>query len=258
MLSLFGCGENRHSLENDTITSFSLREDGGMNRMSGFNYCVKETKDGRVNFLFNEGLPDEKEFTLDDHSVFDSLQQIVMKHKLYKYHGHYQPPFNVTDGQSWDLSVRYKSGESINANGYMDGPKGYRDAFQDIIQCLNHWKELPTPVNEVVSFLYVYGKESYRIEREDNHALLTYDNKETGEHKVLERDLDILEDLRIMFNVERLKMNGNRESLEPSCTPWMYDIVYQNGDHYRYESYDRDYKCGYTHILQDFISYCYR
>ena len=256
MLTLFGGKASGNKLANDTITSFSLREGGGMNRLSGFNYYVKLTQDGKVYFRFNEGLPDEKEITVDDRSVFDSLQQIILKHKMYKYSGNYQPPFSVTDGSSWDLAVHYASGYTISAGGYMYGPKGYRDAFNEIIQCLQHWKDLPSKVNEVVSFLYVYGKESYRIEREADHALLTYDNEETGEHKVLERELDVLEDLRILFNVDRLKMNGNRGKTDFECTLWMYDITYTNGDHYRYESYDRDYKCGYTHILQGFISYC--
>ena len=74
LLPLFGCGSPWKGFENDTITSFSLSEGGGMNRFSGFGYSVNETKDGRVHFLFDEGLPGEKEFTIDDHSVFDSLQ----------------------------------------------------------------------------------------------------------------------------------------------------------------------------------------
>ena len=254
MLSLFGCGPLKNKFENDTIISFSLSEGGGMNRFSGFSYNVKETKDGKVYFCFDEGLPDEKDCTIDDHSVFDSLQKIVMKHKMYKYHGHYQPPFDITDGYSWHLYVDYASGQSISAGGYMYGPDGYRDAFQDIIQCLDHWKNMPIAVNDVVSFLYVYGKERYTIERKDDHALLTYDNEESGEHKVLERELDMLDDLRVLFNIDRLKMNGNRGEIDFDCTPWLYDITYSNGNHYRYESYDRDYKCGYTNILQGFIS----
>ena len=247
MLSLFG-----H--KNDTITSFSLREGGGMDRFSGFNYYIKQTEDGRVYFRFNEGFPDEKDFTLDDHSVFDSLQQIIIRYKMNKYHGHYRPPFDILDGTSWSLDVHYASGKSINAGGYMDGPKGYQSAFQDIQQCLNHWKEMPVPVNEVVSFLYVYGKERYTIERNDNKALLTYDNEETGEHKTLERGLDMLEDLRVLFNIDRLKMNGKRGKTDLGCTLWMYEITYSNGDNYRYESYDCDFKCGYTYSLQGFIS----
>lgn len=254
LLSLLGCRSPWKGFENDTITSFSFSEGGGMNRFSGFGYYIKETRDGKVYFRFDEGLPGEKEFTLDDHSVFDSLQQIIAKHKMYTYHGHYSPPFDITDGKSWSLDVNYKSGNSIDAGGYMHGPKGYGEAFREIRQCLDHWKELPVPVNEVTYFLYVYGNKQYIMERKDDHSTLTYDNKETGEHQVLERELDMLEDLRILFNVDRLKMNQTRGTLDEGATPWMYEITYSNGDQYHYESYDRDFKCGYTHILQGFIS----
>lgn len=254
LLSLFGCRSPWKGFENDTIRSFSLSEGGGMNRFGGFGYYIKETKDGKVLFRFDEGLPYEKEFILDDHSVFDSLQQIITKHKMYTYYGHYQPPFDITDGGSWSLYVRYASGNSIDAGGYMAGPDGYGAAFREIRQCLDHWKELPVAANEVLSFLYEYGKERYTIERKEDHAVLTYDNEATGEHQELERELEMLEDLRIMFNIDRLKMNDTRGELEGEYTPWMYDITYSNGDHYCYESYDRDFKCGYTNILQGFIS----
>ncbi|MBO6027434.1 MAG: hypothetical protein J6P73_09340 [Bacteroidales bacterium] len=253
LTSMFGC-HSWKGIETDTINYFSLSEGGGMNRFSGFGYYVKETKDGKVYFRFDEGLPNEKEFTIDDHSVFDSLQKIVMKHKMYNYHGHYQPPFHITDGHSWSLYVKYTSGNTIDAGGYMHGPDGYGNAFRDIMQCLDQWKNLPMPVNEVVSFLYVYGKEQYTMERKDDHAILVYDNMETGEHKELVRELDMLEDLRITFNVDRLKMNQTRGKLDEGSTPWMYDITYSNGDNFHYESYDRDYRCGYTYSLQGLIS----
>ena len=255
LLSLFGCGSPWKGFENDTIKSFSLSEGGGMNRFSGFGYYIKETKDGKVLFRFDEGLPSEKEFILDDHSVFDSLQQIIAKHKMYTYHGHYQPPFDITDGTSWSLDVRYASGNEIDAGGYMHGPKGYGDAFREIRQCLDHWKEMPFGVNQVESFLYEYGQERYTLERKDDHIAVTYDNQETGEHQELEREPEMLEDLRIIFNVDRLKMNQTKEKLDDGCTPWMYDITYSNGDQYHYESYDCDFKCGYTHILQGFLSH---
>lgn len=254
LLSFFGCHSAWKGFENDTITSFSLSEGGGMNPFSGFGYYVKETKDGKVYFHFDEGLPTEKDFTIDDHSVFDSLQAIIAKHKMYTYHGHYQPPFDITDGKSWSLDVRYKSGHSIDAGGYMDGPSGYRDAFRDIAQCLDYWKNLPIPVNEVVNFIYEYGPERYVIERVDDRATLTYDNEETGDHQVFERGLEMLEDLRITFNTSRLKMNQTRSKLGEGCTPWMFDITYGDGDHYHYESSDCDYKCGYTYALQGFVS----
>ena len=255
--SLVGCqspGNEGVGFENDTIVSFHLSEGGGMNRFGGFGYSISETKDGKVHFLFDSRLPTEKEFYLDDHSVFDSLQQIILKHKMYTYQGHYDPPFDITDGGSWSLSVYYKSRKSISAGGYMAGPEGYGEAFRDIMNCLDHWKNMPMGVKDVVSFRYEYGQERYTIERGEDHAVLTYDNEETGEHQTLERGLDILEDLRIVFNIYSLKMNGTRGETKPDCTPWMYEITYLNGDHFFYESADCGFLCGYTNALQTFFS----
>ena len=227
-----------------------------MNRFSGFAYSVEVTKEGKVHFLFNEGYPDEKELTIDDRSVFDSLQAIVMKHKIYKYDSHYRPIFDVLDGTSWHIYITYASGKSISTGGYMSGPDGYRAAISEFINCLDTWKALPAASNDVVSFLYEYGKDRYTLERKGDHAVMTIDNTETGEHQVLDRELDVLDDLRILFNIDRLKMNQTRGDLDFEYTPWMYEITYSNGDHYRYEGYDRDFKCGYTETLQYFISNC--
>lgn len=254
--ALFGCSSTAKPVENDTITRFSLSSGGGMNRFSGYSYMVKETHEGKVHFIFNEGYPDEKEFTLDDHAVFDSLQLILQKYKMYKYHGYYKPLFDVLDGHSWHLDVDYASGKEIEASGYMAGPDNYGEAFREVRRCLDQWKNLPVANNDVVKFLYEYGSDRYCIERKDDHAVVTYDNQKTGEHQVIEKSLDLLENLRVFINIERFKMNKTRGELDFEHTPWMYEINYANGDHYRYESYDRDYKCGYTEALQSFISYC--
>lgn len=252
--SLFGCQSPEKEWKNDTITYFSLSEGGGMNRFEGFSYVVETTEDNKVRFLFDERFPDEKELIVDDRSVFDSLQEIVLRYKMYNYEDYYQPPFDVMDGTSWSMYIVYASGKSVHSGGYMAGPEGYGGAMSEIIRCLNHWKEMPTAVNEVVSFHYEYGPERYTLERKEDHATLTYDNEETKEHRELKRELDMLDDLRIVFNVEGLKMNSKRDKLDPGCTPWMYEITYSNGTQYRCESYDRDYQSGYSNILKGFLT----
>ena len=255
LLSLFGCRAHGNDFKNDTITFFSLSEGGGMNRFSGFSYCVETTKDGKVHFRFNERHPDEKELIIDDHSVFDSLQQIILKHKMYRYKSYYSPPFDVLDGESWSMYVQYASGKDLSTGGYMYGPKGYGEAISELCRCLNHWKEMPSVTSEVVSFYYEYGHERYTLERTEDHAVLIYDNEATKEHRELVRELEMMEDLRVVINVEGLKMNGKRGETEPDYTLWMYEINYSNGDRYLCESYDSTFQSGYTEMIQGFISY---
>lgn len=254
--SIFGCqtpSSNPNAVSNDTITYFSLTQGGGMRRFDGFRYRVETTKDGRVHFLFNEDYPDEKSFTIDDHSVFDSLQQIVLKHKMYNYSGNYQPEFQVFDGQSWDLYVKYASGASIRAYGYMAGPEGYGKAFDDIITCLDRWKETPTATNRLVSFDYAYGTTRYHIEPKDDHTLVTIDDESADLHEALEKPLDMLEDLRVTTIIERLREDGSLTSDDPNSIPFGFDILFSNGDHYVYKSYDLNYKCHKTEVMYWFL-----
>jgi hypothetical protein len=251
--SIFGCNTPGPSVDsNDTIVYFSLSQGGGMMRFSGYKFRVEETKDGRVHFLFNEDYPDELEFTVDDHSVFDSLQQIILKYKMYNYTGHYEPEERIFDGQSWSLYVKYASGASISAGGYMAGPDGYWAAFDEISDCLEPWKNTPVAKNDVVSFDYRYGPKHFHIEGRDDHAEVTVDDG-AGNHEVIEKPLEIMEELRLMAITEGLRENGGHRTDDPNSTPFRFELVFSNGDHYAYESYDTNYQCHYTEVIQWFL-----
>lgn len=254
--SIFGCqtpNGNPKVDPNDSIIYFSLMQGGGMRRFDGFRYRVETTKDGRVHFLFNEDYPDEKSFTIDDHSIFDNLQQIVLKHKMYNYSGNYQPEMRIFDGHSWSLYVKYASRATISAGGYMAGPDGYGKAFDDIISCLDRWKETPVEANPLVSFDYVYGTTHYRIEPQDDHTLVTIDNASTGLHEVIEKPLDMMEDLRMTTIIEGLRESWDSKSDDPNSTPFEFDILFSNGDQYVYKSYDLNYRCHKTEVMYWFL-----
>jgi len=252
--SIFGCNSPEPKFNpNDTLVYFSYFKGGGMRRFDGYRYLVEETKDGRVHFLFNEDYPDEKDFVIDDHSVFDSLQQIVLNHKMYKYQGHYDPPMRVLDGQSWSLYVKYASGAKISADGYMAGPDGYHQAFDDIINCLDRWKETPVEVDGLVSFDYTYVNAHCHIEPQGDHVLVTIDDETTGKHEEIEKPLEMLENLRVTTITEDLRDNGTLKSDSPNSKPFKFDIIFSNGDRYVYESYDLDYKCHKTEVMFWFL-----
>lgn len=256
LFSLFGCSMNGQNAinEDDNIVAFSFGSGGGMDRFGGFDYDITLTPDQKVHFQIDQRRPQEKEFTIDDRSVFDSLQQVIMKHKMYKYSGNYKPRTQVLDGKSWHFNVLYESGKSIDASGYMAGPDGYHEAFEELHSCLAKWKAMPVTPNEVVSFIYHYGADTYSITREDGHALLTHDNETAGLHQRLERDLEVLEEIRILFITSDLKMDSEKEEVKEGCTPWDYEINYGNGEHYQYFSADCGYKCGYTEQIQGLLS----
>jgi hypothetical protein len=79
---------------------------------------------------------------------------------------------------------------------------------------------------------------------------------ETGEHQVYERDLGMLDDVRILLNITGLKEDRTRGELEPGCTPWMFDVTFADGTHYRYETFDRDFQSGYSIEFHGFAQNC--
>lgn len=255
ILSLFGCGSKDPGIpEGDTIVYFSYRRGGGMARFSGFRYEIKANKDGKVHFLFNEGYPDESEYELEDHSVFDSLDKVVRTYEMWNYQPNYQPPMQIFDGESWDLYIKYASGATIQSGGYMAGPDNWGDASSALYKCLKPWKEMPGMVKEVVRFKYTYGTSTYLVERQGDHALLTVDVPSEERHETYEKGLEMLEELRIVANVEGLKKNGSMKSDDPTSTPFTVELEYSNGDKYFYESYDLNYQCHDTEVLQWFFS----
>ena len=253
ILSFFGCQSSGDKYENDTITYFSYYKGGGMRRFDGYRYLVEKTKDGRTHFLFNKDYPDEKEFIIDDASVFDSLQQIVMKHKMYKYSGDYQPSLRIFDGQSWDFYVKYASGASISAEGYMAGPNGYGEAFTEVVACLDQWKKMEVEVNRLASFDFTYISTKVHIEPQGDHALVTVDDETTGRHEVIEKPAELLEDLRVTTITEDLRENGTLRSEDPNCKPFSFDIVFSDGSRYVYDSYDLSYTCHKTEVMFWFL-----
>ncbi|MBP5498518.1 MAG: hypothetical protein J6X81_04020 [Muribaculaceae bacterium] len=56
-------------------------------------------------------------------SVLDSVAQVIISHKMYKYKEHYRPRFEVFDGTSWSLNASYDNYEDgFSSGGYMEWP----------------------------------------------------------------------------------------------------------------------------------------
>lgn len=237
----------------DSMVSFYLVWSRGMTENGGFRYEIDSDKNGRVHFRINEGYPDEKEFYTDDHSVFDSLDKIVRKYNMMDYASDYYPDLEVTDGQSWTLSIRYASKRSVHSDGYIVVPDGYREAEKEIHECLRPWKELPVAVDGLTSFDYAYGTMRFHAEPQDNHTLVTIDDEASNRHEKMEKPLAMLEDLRVTSITEHLKENGNHQCDDPERVPFKFELTYSNGDHYLYESCDLKGGCHKTDVMRWFF-----
>ena len=257
ILSLFGCRSQQppksDPQQGDSIVYFTLSKSGGMRPFGGYKYKVHETKDGQVHFLFNEEYPDEKEFYVDDHSVFDTLGAIVKKYRMDRYRSKYEPEARVFYGYSWNLYVKYASGKTISSGGYMAGPDNWGEAREELLKCLDYWKQKPGLANDLEYLKYSYGSTNYDFRRDGDHAVVTVIDLTKGLHEVVEKPLDIMEALRVMAVSEGLRVDGKMESDDPEHIPFRFEMAFSNGDHYAYESYDLKYKCHYTEVFFWFL-----
>ena len=56
-------------------------------------------------------------------SLLDDITAIVIKHNMLKYKKEYRPSFEVLDGDSWSLTVKFDDGRSVHSSGYNSGPR---------------------------------------------------------------------------------------------------------------------------------------
>ena len=73
-----------------------------------------------------------------DPQVLTDLKTIVKEHKIYAYKGYYRPHFEVLDGYTWSLTIRFANGQSIDSGGSNaypsgDGLSAIRELFIELV-----------------------------------------------------------------------------------------------------------------------------
>ena len=102
---LMSCNaQNPKKMNSERLTYFSFDHHNTMARFNGERYQVSAEKDGRIHFIIDEGYPNEKDFYVDDTTVFDDLLAIVKQYKMDKYKENYSSRMMIHDGDSWSLS----------------------------------------------------------------------------------------------------------------------------------------------------------
>ena len=79
-------------MKTDRLVYFSFDHHNTMMQFVGEKYLVNTMNDGRIHVVIDEGFPGEKEFYLNDSSIFDSLLAIVKTYKMDKILRKYEFP----------------------------------------------------------------------------------------------------------------------------------------------------------------------
>ena len=251
--------DNSKNMKTERLTYFSFNHHNTMRIYNGENYKVETMKDGRVHIVIDEGFPKEKEFYIEDTTIFVELQALVKEFKMDKYKENYQPRMRIFDGDSWSLYYKYDSGRSIHSGGYMAWPNNYSEAHQAISEYFQKWRDYPIQAKEINLFQYTcknnHGRDiEYRIERGEQEASLTIRNAEFETDKQINVANDYLERLQELVNM-RLKDESSSSSNDEEASNYRFLIGYNTGDTIDFTGYYTTFEDGRSSVFTSFFSH---
>lgn len=236
MCSLASCiAQNPKEMKKERLTYFSFDHHNTMVWHSGEKYNVSTEKDGRIHIVIDEGYPEEKDFYINDTTIFDELDSIIKVFKMHKWDDRYQPKTRVFDGDSWSIYFRYGLGKSKGSGGYMAWPDNYHAARHAISEYFQKWRDYPIQAKEINLFQYIcknkQGRDiKYRIERGEQEAKLFIRNAEYDTDKEVAVSNDYLKELQELVNIYRLKDEYNHITEDDSASGYSFFICYNTGD----------------------------
>ena len=261
LCSLVSCiAQNPKEMEKERLTYFSYDHHNTMVWHSGEKYNVSSEKDGRIHIVIDEGFPQEKEFYIDDTTIFDELDSIIKAFKMHKWHDKYEPRMEIFDGDGWSLYFKYGSGKSKSSGGYMAWPSNYHEARQAISAYFQKWRDYPIPAKEINLFQYTcqnkQGRDiKYRLERGEQEAKLFIRNAEYDTDKEIAVSNDYLRELQELVNMYRLKDEYNLTTDDDSASVYRFFICYNTGDTIDFTHYYTTFVGGQTTPFLSFFDH---
>ena len=227
--------DNNKTMKTENLIYFNYDHHNSMSQM-GERYKVSIADDGRVHVVIDEGFPDEKEFYLNDSTIFSELLTIVKTYKMDKYKEKYKRKMLITDGDSWSLSYTYDSKRHISSGGYMAWPDNYREMRKALSDYFKKWRDYQVGVLVMDFFKFTCKNKQgsdieYSLERGDTEATLTLRNAEKGINKKLKVSNDYLKRLQQKGNSVDLKSTlYDYHSDDEEATVCTYFVRYNTGD----------------------------
>ena len=226
---------NDNMVKTERLIYFSYDHHNSMSEM-GERYNVSIADDGRVHVVIDEGFAGEKEFYLNDSTIFDDLLTIVKTYKMDKYKENYKSRIHITDGDSWDLHYKYESKRSVSSGGYMAWPSNYHEMRQALADYFQKWRDYEKGVLVMDYFKFTCKNKQgsdieYSLERGENEAMLTLRNAEKGINKKLKVSNDFMKKLQERTNSVQLKSTMyDYHTDDEDVTRCTYFVRYNTGD----------------------------
>jgi len=130
VFSFISCGGNNANGddgESGSLKSYGYSEHGSMAQPE-CEFTVNYVDDDNCQVIyFNHDNDDystneERDTVITSASLLKDIEDVVVKHKMRKYKGHYSPMFDVLDGTSWGMDIIFQDETSVRSGGYMAWP----------------------------------------------------------------------------------------------------------------------------------------
>lgn len=244
----------------ERLVYFSFDEHNTMAMFNGEKYMVNFSDDGRVHVVIDEGFPGEKEFYLNDSTIFDELLTIVNTYKMDKYKENYKPHMRVFDGDSWSLYYKYDTRRSVSSGGYMAWPDNYGEMHKALSDYFQKWRNYQKGVLVIDYFKFTCKNKQgsdieYTLERGEQEATMTLRNAEKGINKTIKVSNDQLKALQERANSVNLKDKiYDYYTEDEDATRCTYFVRYNTGDSISGITCHTQYPSHKTSAILDFFS----
>lgn len=233
MIQLFSCSARNKA----NLTYFNYSHGSTMRAFDGEEWTVK-MEDSKTAIVTIKNGPEENTYRTSS-KLLDEMNQIVDRHKMYRFKGNYHSPFNVKDGWSWSLKMSFNDNTEVNGHGYMKYPRGAREAFEEITEFIKHWCSVPDSA-KMWAFDYsrfngmVRGAgESYYVHKSDGLVKIEINEGKNHERHIETDYLKIFDDLQEI--VMDYKMYTFKGSYKPETEvmdgdSWRLSVYYEDDD----------------------------
>ena len=134
LLSLFACSCAGGGMPEGLPSLYEFRYSGTMQYPIEW-YRVETAEDGTLRILSSHGEADILVVRAPE-DLLQRIDRLARQYKLYRLKENYQPSFDVWDGNSWSLRIRYSDSFSISSHGYHVWPPKKLRAGMDAINQL--------------------------------------------------------------------------------------------------------------------------
>lgn len=165
LFSFLGCGRPAPA----SLQSIYFSATHGYHAHSNIGYRAERLENGNTLVTVLVGNDRDRIFEAEG-SVMDSLEAVVRKYRMDRFTGHYEPKFEILDGDSWSMELVFTDGNITSCGGYMAYPPKGAEGIGKSEGMLSRWLyQEPAEEIALVSFRYEYydaeGSEIYTFEQ---------------------------------------------------------------------------------------------